>query len=52
MRSVSISHGPAWFTKPIAEGKMGNYWLAGPKMDLNIDTSDKTNYVVYLHGFL
>ena len=51
MRSVDISHAPDWFTETITQGKMGDYWLAGPKMSIYIDTSVETNFVVYLHGF-
>jgi hypothetical protein len=51
MRSVDISNAPDWFTETITQGKMGDYWLAGPKMSIYIDTSVETNFVVYLHGF-
>lgn len=50
--SSSTRPPPEWFTEPITKGEMGGYRLAGPKLKIYIDTSDETNYVVYLHGFL
>lgn len=41
---------PRWFTEPIREGRSGTYRLANPSMRIYIDTTDKSELVVYLHG--
>ena len=42
---------PAWFKKPIQQGKIGDYGKAYGTITIYIDTTDKNNYVVYLNGF-
>lgn len=51
LRSAYVWPPPRWFTEPIAQGKMCEYRLAGPKLKIYIDTSDETNFVVYLRGY-
>lgn len=50
MRNTISSFTPAWFTKSIRQGKMGDIPGHGQK-EICIDTTNEKEFVVYFHGF-